>query len=316
MARYNLGPCQGCCSDDELCNEVRCPSGYVCIGGLCIRACRPTEDSPVSGCSDSSDCPDGCVCVNGVCVSSGELGSCCEIVPPFAGDNERNCYVRRPYTIGDQPTCVMLESLCVDDDEEGITRSWRPLNERSCNQCPATREGACCLPDGACEVLCETECNAIDGAVYKGDLWLDCDTPRFPGYSGGACDPDEINCFECCHSYSADFTNPPTCPDGWTLELGDDDGDGVADNPSWCSKCDQLALNADNDAECAQGETDAIQEMVAHINASPNRTQIVNDNDVLASGATNLTAVGFECPDGKCYEGVDELADCPGNPLP
>ena len=321
MARYNLGPCSDCCDAiDRLCDEVECPSGHVCIGGRCFRVCGFGGPSPIelTSCESDAGCPDGCVCINGVCLDEEDvfgLGSCCEVLSPGSPGNDRNCFIRRPYVPSGAETCIMPEASCVDRQDIGISRNWAALNLRSCKQCPATREGACCLPDGTCEVLCETECEAIDGAVYKGDVWLDCDTSRFPGNTGGACDPDQINCRDCCYSFSADFTNPPTCPNGWTLELGDEDGDGVPDAPSYCTKCEEMAVGADD--QCvANADDDAVLEMVNHVNGHPNKVQVVDGDDILATGGTYLPTVHFECDDGNCYEGVDEQADCPDNPLP
>lgn len=124
----------------------------------------------------------------------------------------------------------------------------------------------------------------------------------------------EVSCVRCCHTYSADYTSPPSCPDGWTLTLGDADGDGVADAPSFCDKCDELPVGTN---ECnVDAAHPAIIEIVDHVNGSADKLAEVTADDVLAGGASQPQP-HFECPDGKCYEGVFREEDCPqDNPLP
>lgn len=131
--------------------------------------------------------------------------------------------------------------------------------------------------------------------------------------------PAEVSCVQCCHEYSADFTSPPSCPDGWDLLLGDGDGDGVPDAPSLCTKCEELPEGDDGTGCVLDENSDLILAFVEHVNGSADKIDDITATDVLSSGATFPSENHFVCPDGNCYEGVTAAEDCPdqgGNPLP
>lgn len=409
----------------EECCAAGCGCRYECSAGSCSQLPQGQYASPEEC---LQNCPD-----------TGALGNCCETLPPNTSLNPTNCIVKRALD-GD---CQVARSSCPPEeaDENGtvvIRRTWTA--GLSCSLCAVTYTGACCLPDGSCEALCEGECEER-GGTFKGASWIDCETERtssgglydFPCENGNgqadcACepgerivdagsssrcepcgeivmagngdgliggvpdvsagdtfdvyvrscdsqgtelgvparvvrvsmeggeeqligvqgtftadrdgqlvirggawgmvcltpspvqppDPTEVSCTECCHSYSADFTTPPSCPGGWTLELGDGDGDGVPDAPSSCTKCEELQAGDDGSDSCVVDEgSQAIAELVAHINGSADKIVDVTAADVLASGVTAPSNTHFTCPDGKCYAGVTDINDCPGgNPLP
>lgn len=123
--------------------------------------------------------------------------------------------------------------------------------------------------------------------------------------------PQEVSCDQCCHSYSADFTNPPSCPDGWELALG-------VEAPSQCLKCEELPANyGEEDCPTDDENSPLVQEMVNHINSSADKFADVTAQDVLSTGGSGATTNHFVCPDERCYEGVTDIDGCPGdNPLP
>lgn len=291
------------------CCESSCDCSYECVEGGC--------SSSAQGVYQSIE-----LCLDG-CVDDGRLGRCCEILPPNTSLNSSNCFVKR----GASP-CLMTRSGCPPKtlDENGnvlVTRTWTAGLD--CSTCPDTFYGACCLPDGTCQALCRNDC-LTQGGVFKGASWLDCETRRYPDdgavlpeYPCPNCngDPDcpgvltEVSCDECCHSYSADFTNPPSCPDGWELSL-------APDAPSQCNKCEELPVGyAESDCPADDVNSVYVQQMVDHINASANKIADVTAQDVLFSGSSSTVASHYQCPDEKCYAGVTEETQCPdGNPLP
>lgn len=200
-----------CCEDangDTNCQRGPCAPTDTTLGGpfndmaLCCSSgcdcrydCNPVSNScvpnPQGQYSDQQTCLANCA-------DPGELGICCETMAPESNSNPSLCILRQPAGVG--ITCVTTRAGCQDDRPNGITRFWQRGFD-NCDLCPTSPTGACCKPDGCCEVLCEGECEDI-GGTYMGNLWKDCDTMRYPPTIGTPCGNSE-GCTHC------SFNQPP-----------------------------------------------------------------------------------------------------------
>lgn len=159
--------------------------GLCCASGCdCLYDCNPVSNTCVP--NPSGQYPDQQTCLAN-CADPGELGICCETMAPESNSNPSLCILRQPAGVGN--SCVTTRAGCQDDRPNGITRFWQRGFD-NCDLCPTSPTGACCKPDGCCEVLCEGECEDI-GGTYMGNSWKDCDTMRNPPTVGTACDTYE-----------------------------------------------------------------------------------------------------------------------------
>ncbi len=208
-----------CCEDangDTNCQKGPCALTDTTLGGpfndmqLCCASgcdcrydCNPVSNSCIP--NPQGQYSDQQICLAN-CTDPGELGICCETMAPESNSNPSLCILRQPAGLGN--TCITTRAGCQDDRPNGITRFWQRGFD-NCDLCPASPTGACCKPDGCCEVLCEGECEDI-GGTYMGNSWIDCDTMRDPPTIGTACDVRE-GCRDCSFNqpdnFHSDFQN-------------------------------------------------------------------------------------------------------------
>ena len=149
-----------------ICCFVGCDCKYIC--NPVSLACNPNPDGEYSS---QSEC-------EGACGDPDDMGRCCQSVVDYDDDGKAISYETGPADV-----CPSTREWCKSDPPvempgQRTFRSFNPLFD-NCDLCPVNAQGPCCL-DGECKMgLDRLECEDA-GGEFKGDSWIDCETPRDP----------------------------------------------------------------------------------------------------------------------------------------
>ena len=149
-----------------ICCFVGCDCKYIC--NPVSYACDPNPDGEYGS---QSEC-------EGACGDPDDLGRCCQSVVDYDENGKAISYETGPADV-----CPSTREWCKSDPPveppgQRTFRSFNPLFD-NCDLCPVNAQGPCCL-DGECKMgLDRLECEDA-GGEFKGDSWIDCETPRDP----------------------------------------------------------------------------------------------------------------------------------------
>ena len=188
----------GICQPNVCDTTVDCPSGYVCVNGTCLQIC-----------DNNGDCPSGYLCVNGVCISNecDAYGDCpfgyicvdgiCEPIPCENNGDCPNGYLCingecQPNVCDTTVDCpsgyVCVNGTCLQVCEEDV-------------DCPIGYE---CI-NGLCQIPCDNgDCPAgyecVNGICEQITCGVDGDCPSGFICVNGVCQPSECGAFGACPS--------------------------------------------------------------------------------------------------------------------
>jgi hypothetical protein len=216
--------------DGTTCEPGLCTVGACCVAGECLNIletqCIDGVFSPGADCSSADACVEGACCLNNEC-STETQSACVSAGGVYQGAgmpcNAELC------TLG---SCCLRTNTCASNFVRSQCQALDGLAFRPGISCQAPIAcplfGTCCLPDGSCQDIVNTECAELHGAFLAGgECAATTCVPFGACCQGGSC--SEVEEAECTGVYVGDGTicdgavcalgscctnaDPPACQD-------------------------------------------------------------------------------------------------------